>query len=143
MQAVVSSLGLHLLVVNASNALQIEDAFAALVQDRVEALQIGVDPLFRQSRRPACGSRRPPQSADHLPVARVHGGRRPHELRIEHSRRFPSSRNLHWTDSERREACGAAGTTPTKLRLVFNLKAAKALGLDVPPPRTRPRRRGD
>ena len=30
LQAVVSALGLHLLVVNASNALQIEDAFAAL-----------------------------------------------------------------------------------------------------------------
>ena len=44
LQAVVSALGLHLLVVNASNALQIEDAFAALVQDRVEALQVGVDP---------------------------------------------------------------------------------------------------
>ena len=110
LQAVVSSLGLHLLVVNASNALQIEDAFAALVQDRVEALQIGVDPLFG-NRRPACGSRRPPQSADHLPVARVHGGRRSHELRIEHSRRLPSNRDLHWADSERREACGAAGAT--------------------------------
>ena len=40
------SLKRHLLVVNASDALQIEDAFAALVQDRVEAFQIGVDPLF-------------------------------------------------------------------------------------------------
>ena len=46
LQAVVSALGLHLLVVNASKALQLEDAFAALVQDRVEALQVGVDPLF-------------------------------------------------------------------------------------------------
>ena len=46
LQAVVNALGLHLLVVNSSNALQIEDAFAALVQDRVEALQVGVDPLF-------------------------------------------------------------------------------------------------
>ena len=46
LQAVANTLGLHLLVVNSSNALQIEDAFAALVQDRVEALQVGVDPLF-------------------------------------------------------------------------------------------------
>jgi putative ABC transport system substrate-binding protein len=48
LQTVVSAFGLQLLVVNASNALQIEDAFAALVQDRVDALQVGVDPLFGQ-----------------------------------------------------------------------------------------------
>jgi len=46
LQAVVPTLGVHLLVVNASNPIEIEDAFATLVRDRVDALQIGVDPLF-------------------------------------------------------------------------------------------------
>jgi hypothetical protein len=32
--------------VKASNAIEIEEAFSALVRDRVEALQVGVDPLF-------------------------------------------------------------------------------------------------
>jgi hypothetical protein len=34
------------MLVKASNPLEVEDAFATLVRERVEALQIGVDPLF-------------------------------------------------------------------------------------------------
>jgi putative tryptophan/tyrosine transport system substrate-binding protein len=48
LDAAVRTLGLHLPLVKASNALEIEDAFSALARDRVEALQIGVDPLFWQ-----------------------------------------------------------------------------------------------
>ena len=40
------SLSLHLTRVKASNAIEIEGAFSDLVRDQVEALQIGVDPLF-------------------------------------------------------------------------------------------------
>ena len=39
-------LGVRLTLVKASNAIEIEEAFSALVRDRVDALQIGVDPLF-------------------------------------------------------------------------------------------------
>jgi hypothetical protein len=46
LEAAVRTLGLHLPLVKASNAIEIEDAFSALVRDGVEALQIGVDPLF-------------------------------------------------------------------------------------------------
>ena len=38
--------GLHLQLVKASNAIEIEGAFSDLIRDQVEALQIGVDPLF-------------------------------------------------------------------------------------------------
>ena len=39
-------LGIRLTIVNASNAVDLEEAFASLVRERVEALQLGVDALF-------------------------------------------------------------------------------------------------
>ena len=46
LQAVVSALDLHLQIAQASTPVDIEEAFATLVHDRVDALQIGVDPVF-------------------------------------------------------------------------------------------------
>jgi putative ABC transport system substrate-binding protein len=46
LEAAVRTLGIDLPLVKASNAIEIEEAFSALVRDRVEALQVGVDPLF-------------------------------------------------------------------------------------------------
>jgi ABC-type uncharacterized transport system substrate-binding protein len=46
LQAAVRALGLHLEIAKASNPIEIADAFATLVRNRVEALQIGVDPVF-------------------------------------------------------------------------------------------------
>ena len=46
LQGPADALGVHLTVVGASNAVELEDAFASLVRERVEALQLGVDPLF-------------------------------------------------------------------------------------------------
>jgi putative ABC transport system substrate-binding protein len=46
LEAAVHTLHLQLPLVKASNAIELEDAFSALVRDRVEAIQIGVDPFF-------------------------------------------------------------------------------------------------
>jgi putative ABC transport system substrate-binding protein len=65
---------------------------------------------------------------------RVHGGRRSHELRIEH---IPDA--FHQVGICTGQILKGAKPAelpvqrPTKLRLVFNLKAAKALGFGVPP----------
>jgi putative ABC transport system substrate-binding protein len=40
------AIGLRLDVVNASNAVELEQAFATLARERIEALQLGVDPIF-------------------------------------------------------------------------------------------------
>jgi putative ABC transport system substrate-binding protein len=46
LQAAARVLDLHLQTVNAHNVVDIEEAFGILLRDQVEALQIGVDPLF-------------------------------------------------------------------------------------------------
>jgi len=46
LQGTADALSVRLTVVGASNAIELEDVFASLVHDRIEALQLGVDPLF-------------------------------------------------------------------------------------------------
>jgi putative tryptophan/tyrosine transport system substrate-binding protein len=40
------AIGLHLDIVKASNAVDLEQAFAIMVREQIEALQLGVDPVF-------------------------------------------------------------------------------------------------
>jgi putative ABC transport system substrate-binding protein len=46
LQGAADALGVRLTVVGASNAIELEDVFVSLVRDRIDALQLGVDPLF-------------------------------------------------------------------------------------------------
>jgi putative ABC transport system substrate-binding protein len=46
LQGAADTLGIRLTVVNASSAIDLEEAFAAFRRERVEAIQLGVDPLF-------------------------------------------------------------------------------------------------
>src|SRR5207253_1939006 len=50
LQPAARALGLELLVMKVSNAIEIQDAFSIIARDRVEALQIGVDNLFGRHR---------------------------------------------------------------------------------------------
>ena len=126
------TLGLHLLLVNASNPIEIEDAFATLVRDRVGALQIGVDPLFGNH-------------VDQL-VALATRHKVP---TIYPWREFTAAGGLMNYGASIPDAFRQVGVytgqilkgakpadlpvqRPTKLRLVLNLKAAKALGIEFP-----------
>jgi putative tryptophan/tyrosine transport system substrate-binding protein len=119
-------------VVNASNALDLEEAFAALARERVEALQLGVDPLF----------------GNHLDqiVALAARNRIP---TIYPWREFTASGGLMNYGASIPDAFRQVGVytgqilkgakpadlpvqRPTKLQLVVNLKTAKALGLTMP-----------
>jgi len=133
LQAAISTLGLNLMLVKASNPLEMEDAFATLVRERVEALQIGVDPLF----------------GNHVDQLVALAAR--HKVpTIYPWREFTAAGGLMNYGSSIPDAFRQVGIytgqilkgakpadlpvqRPTKLQFVLNLKTAKALGLDVPP----------
>jgi putative tryptophan/tyrosine transport system substrate-binding protein len=121
------------MLVKASNPLEMEDAFATLVRERVEALQIGVDPLF----------------GNHVDQLVALAAR--HKVpTIYPWREFTAAGGLMNYGSSIPDAFRQVGVytgqilkgakpaelpvqRPTKLQFVLNLKAAKALGLTIPP----------
>jgi putative ABC transport system substrate-binding protein len=132
LDAAARTLGLQLRLVKASNAIKIEDAFSALVRDRVEALQIGVDPLF----------------GNHIDQVVALATR--HKLpTIYPWREFTAAGGLMNYRASIPDAFHQVGVytgqilkgtkpsdlpvqRPTKLRFVLNLKAAKAIGVEFP-----------
>jgi ABC-type uncharacterized transport system substrate-binding protein len=104
LKAAVHALGLELTLVNASNAIEIEEAFSVLVRDRVDALQIGGDPQFGNhiDQLVALATRQKVPTI--YPWREFTAAGRPHELWVEHPRCLPSGRSLHRADFERRKA---------------------------------------
>jgi putative ABC transport system substrate-binding protein len=133
LQAAISKLDLNLILAKASNPLEMEDAFATLVRERVEALQIGVDPLF----------------GNHVDQLVALAAR--HKVpTIYPWREFTAAGGLMNYGSSIPDAFRQVGVytgqilkgakpaelpvqRPTKLQFVLNLKTAKALALEVPP----------
>src|SRR4029077_2006970 len=132
LQAAVGALDLHLLIAKASNPVDIEEAFATLVHDRVDALQIGVDPVFGNhiDQIVALAQR------DKIPT-------------IYPWREFTAAGGLMNYGASIPDAYRQVGVyigqilkganpaelpvqRPTKLKFVVNLKAARALGTEFP-----------
>jgi putative tryptophan/tyrosine transport system substrate-binding protein len=126
--------GLHMDVVEATNAVDLEQAFAILVRERIEALQLGVDPLFGNH-------------VDQI-VALAQRNKIP---TIYPWREFTVAGGLMNYGSSIPDAYQQVGIytgqilkgakpaelpvqRPTKLILVVNTKAAKALGTSFPAP---------
>jgi putative ABC transport system substrate-binding protein len=132
LRAAVAALGLNLMLMNASNPLEIEDAFATLVRDRVEALQIGVDPLFGDhvDQLVALATRHKVPTIYPWREFTVAGGLMNYGASIPDAFRQVGV----YTGQILRGAKPAdlPVQRPTQLRFVLNLKAAKALGLEFP-----------
>jgi putative tryptophan/tyrosine transport system substrate-binding protein len=130
LEAAARTLGLHLLLVNASNPIEIEDVFATLVRDRVEALQIGVDPLFGNhvDQLVALATRHKVPSIYPWREFTAAGGLMNYGASIPDAYRQVGV----YTGQILKGAMLAdlPVQRPTKLRLVLNLKAAKAPGLN-------------
>jgi putative ABC transport system substrate-binding protein len=132
LQAAAGALDLNLLIAKASNPVDIEEAFATLVHDRVDALQIGVDPVFGNhiDQIVALAQR------DKIPT-------------IYPWREFTAAGGLMNYGASIPDAYRQVGVyigqilkganpaelpvqRPTKLKFVVNLKAARALGTEFP-----------
>ena len=133
MQAAAEILGMRVTVVNASSAIELEEAFATLVRARVEAIQMGIDAFFGNH-------------IDQL-VALATRSKIP---MIYPWREFTAAGGLMNYGASIPEAFHQVGVytgqilkgakpadlpiqRPTKLQLVLNLKAAKAIGIEFPP----------
>jgi len=132
LQAAVRALGLHLEIAKASNPIEIADAFATLVRNRVEALQIGVDPVFGNHIDQIVAL----AQIDKIPT-------------IYPWREFTAAGGLMNYGASIPDAYRQVGVyigqilkganpaelpvqRPTKLKFVVNLKAARALGTEFP-----------
>jgi putative ABC transport system substrate-binding protein len=132
MQAAANTLGLRVVLANAASALDLEEAFAIFVRERVEAIQMGIDGFFgnhidqivalaTRSKIPMIYPWREftaagglmnygasiPEAFQQLGVftGRILKGAKPADLPIQR---------------------------PTKLQLVLNVQAAKAIGVEFP-----------
>jgi putative ABC transport system substrate-binding protein len=132
-QEAARTLGLDLLVVNASTDAEIDQAFVTLVQRGAGALVIGGDPFFAGR------------------LGRLAALTRRHRIPASHVRReFPDAGGLMGYGTNVKDAYRQIGVyatrilkgdkpqdlpvvLSTKFEFVINLKTAKALGIDVPP----------
>jgi putative ABC transport system substrate-binding protein len=132
LQAAARALDLHLQIAKASNPVDIEDAFATLAHDRVEALQIGVDPLFGNhiDQVVALAQRNKIPTVYPWREFTVAGGLMNYGASIPDAYRQVGV----YTGQILKGANPAELPVqrPTKLKLVINLKAARAIGAKFP-----------
>jgi putative tryptophan/tyrosine transport system substrate-binding protein len=127
------TLGVRLLIVNASNESEFETALLTVVRERVGGLVVGADPLFyKPDRLIELAVRHRVPTICRVPEAAAAGGL------MSYGTDFP--------DSFRQVGIYAArilkGEKPadlpvklvTKMQLVINMKTAKTLGLTIPLP---------
>ncbi|MGB6659739.1 MAG: ABC transporter substrate-binding protein [Xanthobacteraceae bacterium] len=133
LQGAVETLGIRLTVAKASNALDLEEAFATLVRERVDALQLGVDPLFGNhvDQIVALATRSKIPTIYPWREFTAAGGL------MNYGASIPDAfRQIGFYTGQILKGAMPADLPvqrPTKLQFVLNLTTAKALGLSVPP----------
>jgi putative ABC transport system substrate-binding protein len=133
LEAAVHSLGLRLSLVKASNPIEIEDAFSTLTRDHVEALQVGVDPLFGNhiDQLVALATRHKMPTIYPWREFTIAGGLMNYGASIPDA--FRQVGVYVGQILKGAKPSDLPVQQPTKLQTVLNLKAAKALGIEFPP----------
>jgi putative ABC transport system substrate-binding protein len=111
LQGAADTLGIRLTVVNASSAIDLEEAFAAFRRERVEAIQLGVDPLFGNH-------------IDQIVALMNYGASIPDAFRQVGVFTGQILKGAKPADLPVQR--------PTRLQLVLNLQAARAMGIEFP-----------
>jgi putative tryptophan/tyrosine transport system substrate-binding protein len=131
-KAAARALGLHLDVMNAINEIDVDEAFATLVQRRAGALLVGADPVFTSMRDrfvALAAQHKVPASYAYRDYAAVGG------LTSYGTSRSDSSRQVGiYTGRilKGEKPADLPVQQPSKFELIINLKTARALGLHVP-----------
>jgi len=133
-EAAARALGVRLQALEARDPQEIDSAFAAMTRERAGALLIFPDPIFGNQRRQIAelaAKRRLPAIHGGLPEYAEAGGLMVYSPNILDLKR----RAATYVDKILKGAKPAdlPVEQPTKFELVINLKAAKALGLTIPP----------
>jgi putative tryptophan/tyrosine transport system substrate-binding protein len=132
LEAAVRTLGIELTLAKASSAIDLEDAFSALVHDRFEALQIGVDPLFGNhvDQLVALATRHKIPTIYPWREFTAAGGLMNYGASIPDSFRQVGVYTGLILKGARPSDLPVQ--RPTKIQFVLNLKAAKAIGVEFP-----------
>ena len=133
MQVAARNRGVRLVTVHARNVSEFEAAFANLVGERAAGLVVGTDISFLSHPGRACRTRGSPSGPNDIPGARGRGGLRvlSYGTDLLDARRQVGLYTGRILKGE--NAANLPVQQVTKTQLVFNLKTAKALGLNVPP----------
>ena len=132
LEAAVRTLDLELPLVKASNAIELEEVFSALARDRVEALQIGVDPFFGNhiDQLVALATRYKVPTMYPWREFTAAGGLMNYGASIPDS--FRQVGVYTGLILKGAKTTDLPVQRPTKLQFVLNLKAAKAIGVEFP-----------
>jgi putative ABC transport system substrate-binding protein len=132
LDAAVRTLGLKLSLVKASSAIGLEEAFSELARDRIEALQVGVDPLFGNhiDQLVALAARYKIPTIYPWREFTVAGGLMNYGASIPDAYRQVGAYTGQILKGAKPGDLPVQ--QPTKLQFVLNLKAAKAIGVEFP-----------